>query len=67
MHALLGRPLRERHWRLTQVRADGGYVGQLDDFAHRVLEMALTVANRTDDVWWFIVLHKRRLVERTHR
>jgi hypothetical protein len=58
MHALLGRPLRERHRRLTQVRADGGYVEQLVDFAHRVLGMALTVVKRTDDVWGFIVLPK---------
>lgn len=50
---------------LTQVRADGGYVGQLVDLAHRLLGMALTVVKRTADVREFIVLPKRWLVERS--
>lgn len=57
--------LRERHWRITWVWADGGYTGQLVDFARSVLRIALTVVKRSDDTTGFVVLPKRRLVERT--
>lgn len=57
--------LRERHWRITLVWADGGYTGQLVDLARNVLRIALTVVKRSDDTTGFVVLPKRWLVERT--
>lgn len=57
--------LRERHWRVTRVWADGGYTGRLVDFARGVLRVALTVVKRGDDTSGFTVLPKRWLVERT--
>ncbi|MFE1788074.1 transposase [Streptomyces sp. NPDC059525] len=57
--------LHERHWRITRVWADGGYTGQLVDFARSVLRTALTVVKRGDDTTGFVVLPKRWLVERT--
>lgn len=57
--------LRHRHWRITRVWADGGYTGQLVDFAREVLRIALTVVKRSDDTTGFVVLPKRWLVERT--
>ncbi|MEU2763255.1 MULTISPECIES: transposase [unclassified Streptomyces] len=61
---LLVRP-RGRHWRITRVWADGGYTGQLVDFARSLLRIALTVVKRSDDASGFTVLPKRWLVERT--
>ncbi|MEU1543910.1 IS5 family transposase [Actinacidiphila glaucinigra] len=57
--------LRQRHWRITRVWADGGYTGQLVDLAASVLRIALTVVKRSDDTSGFTVLPKRWLVERT--
>ncbi|MGW1766083.1 IS5 family transposase [Streptomyces sp. NPDC002073] len=57
--------LRERYWRITLVWADGGYTGQLVEFARNVLRIALTVVKRSDDTTGFVVLPKRWLVERT--
>jgi transposase len=57
--------LRQRHWRITRVWADGGYTGRLVDFARDVLRIALTVVKRSDDTSGFTVLPKRWLVERT--
>lgn len=58
--------LRERHWRVTRVWADGGYTGRLVDFARGVLRVALTVVKRSDDMRGFVVLPKRWLVEQTY-
>ncbi|MEU4097175.1 IS5 family transposase [Streptomyces sp. NPDC026673] len=63
-HTLLAR-LRQRHWRITRVWADGGYTGQLVDLAASVLRIALTVVKRSDGTSGFTVLPKRWLVERT--
>lgn len=63
-HKLLAR-LRQRHWRVARVWADGGYTGKLVDFAADVLRIALTVVKRSDDTTGFVVLPKRWLVERT--
>ncbi|MFD8708807.1 IS5 family transposase [Kitasatospora sp. NPDC059648] len=57
--------LRQRHWRITLVWADGGYTGRLVDFARDVLRIVLSVIKRNDDVAGFTVLPKRWLVERT--
>ncbi|MER5728979.1 transposase [Streptomyces sp. NPDC002138] len=57
--------LRERHWRITLVWADGGYTGQLVDFTGNMLRIALTVVKRSDDTTGFVVLPKRWLLERT--
>ena len=55
--------LRQRHWRITLVWADGGYTGRLVDFARDVLRIALSVVKRNDDATGFTVLPKRWLVE----
>ncbi|MFJ1758658.1 IS5 family transposase [Kitasatospora sp. NPDC088134] len=57
--------LRERHWRITLVWADGGYTGRLVDLARDVLRIALSVVKRSDGTTGFMVLPKRWLVERT--
>ncbi|WP_369265154.1 IS5 family transposase [Streptomyces sp. R35] len=57
--------LRERHWRITLVWADGGYAGRLVDLARDAWRVALTVIKRSDDTAGFVVLPKRWLVERT--
>ncbi|MFJ3794636.1 IS5 family transposase [Kitasatospora sp. NPDC090091] len=57
--------LRERHWRITLVWADGGYTGRLVDVTRDILAIALSVVRRTDDTTGFVVLPKRWLVERT--
>ncbi|MDX3099190.1 IS5 family transposase, partial [Streptomyces sp. ME19-03-3] len=57
--------LRQRHWRITRVWADGGYTGQLVDLTRSILRIALTVVKRSDDTSGFTVLPKRWLVERT--
>ncbi|MFE1242086.1 transposase [Streptomyces tendae] len=57
--------LRERHWRITLVWADGGYTGRLVDLARDVLRIALSVVKRSDDTTGFTVLPRRWLVERT--
>ncbi|GAA2344846.1 DDE transposase [Streptomyces caniferus] len=57
--------LRERHWRIALVWADGGYTGRLVDFARDALRVALSVVKRSDDAAGFTVLPKRWLVERT--
>lgn len=57
--------LRQRHWRVSLVWADGGYTGRLVDTARDVLQIALTVVKRCDDATGFTVLPKRWLVERT--
>ncbi|MDX3357641.1 transposase [Streptomyces sp. ME01-24h] len=57
--------LRQRHWRITRVWADGGYTVQLVDLTRSVLRIALTVVKRSDDTSGFTVLPKRWLVERT--
>ncbi|MFF2630480.1 transposase [Kitasatospora griseola] len=56
---------RQRHWRITPVRAGGGCAGSLVDLARDVLRIALNVVRRTDDTAGFMVLPKRRPVERT--
>ncbi|MET9619016.1 IS5 family transposase, partial [Kitasatospora indigofera] len=57
--------LRERHWRITLVWADGGCTGRLVDLTRDILAIALTVVRRTDDTTGCVVLPKRWLVERT--
>ena len=57
--------LRERHWRIALVWADGGYTGRLVDLARDILAIALTVVRRSDDTAGFVVLPRRWLVERT--
>ncbi|MFH8703881.1 transposase [Streptomyces rubrogriseus] len=47
--------LRERHWRITLVWADGGYTGRLVDLARDVLRIALSVVRRSDDTTGFTV------------
>ncbi|MFD6293809.1 IS5 family transposase [Streptomyces sp. NPDC060235] len=56
--------LNQRHWRITQVWADGGYTGRLVDFARDILNIALTVVKRTSNTVGFTVLPRRWLVER---
>lgn len=57
--------LRERHWRITLVWADGGYTGRLVDIARDLFALTLQVVRRSDRAAGFVVLPKRWLVERT--
>ncbi|GGQ94870.1 transposase [Kitasatospora griseola] len=57
--------LRQRHWRITPVWADGGCTRRLVDLARDVLRIALNAVKRTNDTTGFMALPKRRLVERT--
>ena len=51
--------------RLKLIWADGGYAGQLIDWARRMGRWALEIVKRNDDVSGFVVLPKRWIVERT--
>ena len=57
--------LRERFSTITLVWADGGYAGRLVRWATGVLQLAVTVVKRTDDVAGFVVLPRRWVVERS--
>lgn len=59
------RALRERHYAIRLVWADGGYTGWLVTFAAGVLALALTIVKRPDDITGFTVLPRRWVVERT--
>jgi transposase len=51
--------------RVRLVWADGGYAGQLVDWARRSWSIALTIVKRSDDMTGFVVLPRRWVVERT--
>ncbi len=51
--------------RLILIWADGGYVGQLVDWAKEVCGWVLEIVKRSDDVKGFQVLPHRWIVERT--
>ncbi|MFJ4792582.1 IS5/IS1182 family transposase [Kitasatospora purpeofusca] len=57
--------MRERHWRISPARADGGRTGRPVGLARDVLRIMLSVVERGDDATGFTVLPKRRPVERT--
>lgn len=57
--------LRERFSTIALVWADGGYAGRLVAWAAAVLALTVTVVKRTDNVGGFVVLPRRRVVERT--
>ncbi|WP_033215543.1 IS5/IS1182 family transposase [Kitasatospora phosalacinea] len=54
--------LRQRRWRITLVRADGGYTGRLVDLARAAWRIVLTVVKRNDATAGFTVLPKRWLM-----
>ena len=51
--------------RLQLIWADGGYAGQLVEWAKRYCGWALEIVKRTDDMAGFHVLPRRWVVERT--
>ena len=51
--------------RLKRIWADGGYAGQLIDWARKLGRWLLEIVKRSDDVTGFVVLPKRWIVERT--
>jgi transposase len=57
--------LAARYRRISLVWADGGYTGQLVDWAKDKLRLALEVVKRSDDMTGFVVLPRRWVVERT--
>ena len=59
------RKLLGRFPRLELIWADGGYAGQLVEWARWMAQWTLEIVKRTDDMWGFKVLPKRWIVERT--
>ncbi|MFE5947877.1 IS5 family transposase [Streptomyces sp. NPDC056480] len=57
--------LRQIHHRIALVRADGGYAGKLATWAKERWNLTLEIVKRSDDAQGFIVLPRRRAVERT--
>jgi len=54
-----------RFSRLKLIWADGGYAGQLIEWARQLGRWVLEIVKRSDDVSSFVVLPKRWIVERT--
>ncbi|MFE2971890.1 IS5 family transposase [Streptomyces sp. NPDC059340] len=52
------------HHRLALIWADGGYTGSLVEYCVAALALVLAIVKRSDDVHGFVVLPKRRIVER---
>jgi transposase len=63
-YALLSR-LAAACARISLVRADGGYAGKLLGSARDTLHIGVQIVTRTDDMTGFVVLPRRRVVERT--
>lgn len=57
--------LRGRFHRLKRIWADGGYAGELIEWAARTGGWILEVVNKLGDAVGFVVLPKRWIVERT--
>jgi transposase len=57
--------LRELHFSVRLVWADGGYAGRLVDWAAKKLHLTLDIVKRSDDTTGFVVLPRRWVVERT--
>lgn len=57
--------LREKFSTITLVWADGGYAGRLVTWTKQVLDLAVTIIKRNDDIRGFVVLPRRWVVERT--
>ena len=57
--------LKGQFARLTLIWADGGYAGQLVEWAKAVAGWTLQIVKRSDDASGFQVLPKRWIVERT--
>jgi putative transposase len=54
-----------RFSRLKLIWADGGYAGQLIEWARQLGRWVLEIVKRSDDISSFVVLPKRWIVERT--
>ncbi|WP_033821337.1 IS5 family transposase [Kitasatospora sp. MBT63] len=57
--------LRQVHHRIRHVWADGGYAGRLVTWAKKRLALTVETVRRSDDMTGFVVLPRRRVVERT--
>ncbi|WP_369360861.1 transposase [Streptomyces sp. cg2] len=58
-------PLRSWYFALKLVWKDGGYAGHLVDWATERLQLTLEIVKRSDDTAGFVVLPRRRVVDRT--
>jgi len=54
-----------RFSRLKLIWADGGYAGQLIEWARKAGRWVLEIVKRNDDLTGFVILPKRWIVERT--
>jgi transposase len=57
--------LREKFSTIALVWAHGGYAGRLVTWAKQVLDLAVTIVKRNDDIRGFVVLPRRWVVKRT--
>ncbi|OAP22635.1 MULTISPECIES: IS5 family transposase [Amycolatopsis] len=57
--------LRARFSAVACVWADGGYTGRLAAWAQQVLALTVEIVTRTDKTTGFVLLPRRRVVERT--
>jgi transposase len=57
--------LRTRFRKVSLMWADGGYTGQLVDWAREKLQLTLQIVKRSDDMTGFVVLPRRWVVERS--
>ncbi|WP_419992691.1 transposase [Streptomyces boninensis] len=57
--------LRRGHRQLTWLWADGGYAGQLVEWAAQQLRLTIDIVRRGESATGFVVLPRRWLVERT--
>ncbi|MFC7267294.1 IS5 family transposase [Streptomyces lutosisoli] len=57
--------LRTQFRKVSLMWADGGYTGQLVDWAREKLQLTLQIVKRSDDMTGFVVLPRRWVVERS--
>ena len=57
--------LRTQFRKVSLMWADGGYSGQLVDWAREELQLTLQIVKRSDDMTGFVVLPRRWVVERS--
>lgn len=57
--------IKERFPRLTHIWADGGYEGDLLEWARTQLDVTIEIVKRPDNAFGFEVLPRRWVVERT--
>ncbi|WP_435851430.1 IS5 family transposase [Streptomyces mirabilis] len=61
---ILLRQVADAHHRLALIWADGGYTGSLVEYCLAALALVPAIVKRSDDMRGFVVLPRRRIVER---